>query len=110
MSRKLEFIAIVKTHNNIAEIKLKKMLLSHDLTETRISKNQIKVLTFQGSYLDLYATKSWLESEIMSKYLTLIDIGLAPKFKIETIAEPELVTVRNYQPLLQKLPKNLNTL
>ncbi len=83
MFEKHNFIAIVKFHELIPEIQLQSLLQSQGLIETTLSQDQIKVFFFQGSYLDLYFKKAGLESEVISQYLTLIDIGLAPNSGFE---------------------------
>ncbi|VEP16054.1 hypothetical protein H1P_400010 [Hyella patelloides LEGE 07179] len=109
MIQKLEFIVIVKLNNLLEEPQVKSIFQSRGLTETTLSKGQIKVWFFQGSYSDFNSTKSWLESEEISQYLNLIEIGLAPDFEIETSAEPELFIEKNYQAFLQNLTKKFNS-
>ena len=103
MIEELEFIAIVKVNKPISELQLKSIFQSQRLTETTLSKGQIKVLVFQGSYSELNSTKSWLESEEICQYLSLIEIGLAPDFEMETIAETDLFIGRNYPAFLKKI-------
>ena len=79
MLKEKNFIAIVKFHNLMPEMQLKNFLQSQGLIETSLSKGEIKVLSFQGNELDLSFKKAGLKSEIISQYLTLIDIGLAPE-------------------------------
>ncbi len=79
MLNQQDFIAIVKFHNLMPEIQLKDFLQSQGLIETSLSNGQIKVLSFQGDELDLSFKKAGLRSEMISRYLTLIDIGLAPE-------------------------------
>ncbi len=79
MLKQKNFIAIVKFHNLMPEIQLKNFLQSQGLIETSLSKGEIKVLSFRGNELDLSFKKAGLKSEIISQYLTLIDIGLAPE-------------------------------
>ena len=81
MLKQKEFIVIVKFHNLMPEIQLKKFLQSQGLIETYLSKGQIKVWSFQGNELDLSFKKAGLKSDVVSQYLTLIDIGLAPENK-----------------------------
>ena len=95
----LEFIAIVKVNYSISERQLKTIFESQKLIETTLSNNQIKVLTFRGNRSKFYTTKSWFESPEISRYLTLIDIGLAPDYEIETIAYPQLLIDSNYHKL-----------
>ena len=79
MLNQQDFLAIVKFHNLMPEIELKDFLQSQGLIETNLSKGEIKVLSFQGDELDLSFKKAGLKSEIISQYLTLIDIGIAPE-------------------------------
>ena len=81
MLKQKEFLVIVKFHDLMPEIQLKKFLQSQGLIETNLSKGQIKVWYFQGNELDLSFKKAGLKSDIVSQYLTLIDIGLAPANK-----------------------------
>ncbi len=81
MINQKDFIAIVKFHNLMPEIQLQDFLQSQGLIETSLSQGQIKVLSFRGDELDLSFKKAGLKSEIISQYLTLIDIGLAPESK-----------------------------
>lgn len=109
MIQKSEFIVIAKLNKPLAEPQVRSIFQFRGLTETTLSKGQIKVWIFQGSYSDFNSTKSWLESEEISQYLSLIEIGLAPDFEIETITEPELFIEKNYQAFLKNLPKKINS-
>ncbi len=79
MLNQKNFIAIVKFHSLIPEVQLQNFLQSQGLIETSLSQGKIKVLSFRGNELDLSFKKAGLKSEIISQYLTLIDIGLAPE-------------------------------
>ncbi len=81
MLKQKEFMVIVKFHDSMPDIQLKKFLQSQGLIETYLSKGQIKVWYFQGNELDLSFKKAGLKSDLVSKYLTLIDIGLYPTNK-----------------------------
>ncbi len=85
MLNQQDFLAIVKFHNLMPEIQLKDFLQSQGLIETNLSKGEIKVLSFQGDELDLSFKKAGLKSEIISQYLTLIDIGVAPESKQQNL-------------------------
>ncbi|MDJ0687480.1 MAG: hypothetical protein QNJ41_03125 [Xenococcaceae cyanobacterium MO_188.B32] len=106
MFEKHNFIAIVKFHALIPEIQ--SLLQSQGLIETTLSQDQIKVFSFQGSYLDLYFKKAGFESEIISQYLTLIDIGLAPESEIETITNSQLIKDRNNRLFSLQTPNKIN--
>ncbi len=81
MLKKRDFMAIVKYNGVLSDIYLKSFLESQGLIETNLSRGTIKVLTFQGNELDLAFKKAGLESEIVSQYLTVMNIGLAPEIQ-----------------------------
>lgn len=83
-----KFMAIVEIKNNLSKIKLKQILQSQQLKEAELSKDKIKVLIFEGSESELFLKKTWFESKEICKYLTLIDIGLAPNFEVKYKSKP----------------------
>ena len=106
MFEKHNFIAIVKLHTLIPEIQT--LLQSQGLMETTLGQGQIKVFSFQGSYLDLSFKKAGLESEMIKQYLTLIDIGLAPESELEVISNYQLIEEKNSQLFPLTTPNKIN--
>lgn len=102
MLEQRNFIAIVKFHDLLPEFQLNDLLQSQGLLETDMSSGQIKVWSFRGNELDLSFKKAGLKSEIISQYLTLIDIGLAPEDESVNFSTSQLATNVSYQLLLQK--------
>ncbi len=102
MLKQRNFIAIVKFHDLLPEFQLNSLLQSQGLVETDLSSGQIKVWSFQGNELDLSFKEAGLKSEIVSQYLTLIDIGLAPEDESIAFRTPRLATNVSYQLFLQK--------
>ena len=95
MNPQFNFIVIIKANEKTPELKIKSLVQKIGLKETTLGNRFLKVLTFQGSYIDLLSKKNKLESFPNNKYFTLIDIGLSPEFEIETIAQPDLFIPRS---------------
>ena len=93
MLKERNFIAIVKFHGFLPENHLKRFLESQGLMETNLSRGQIKVWSFQGNELDLSFKKAGLKSDLVSQYLTLINIGLAPEIKQDDIKQDKVYSL-----------------
>ncbi|MDJ0746003.1 MAG: DUF1822 family protein [Xenococcaceae cyanobacterium MO_167.B27] len=82
-------MAVLKINCPIPNETIRSITQRLGLTETTASQGQVKVYIFHGNISDLFSRKEKLESAQFKDYLTLIDIGLAPEFKLVPVSETD---------------------